>query len=349
MAAGDNGSIVAAKITQRSRPPGGGGPVTGGGGRPDAAPVAAGSPVGGVRWTAVSGAFACETARNRWVGASGLELHLLEWGRTARSGVLLLHGGAAHAHWFDAVAAPLAERRHVVALDQRGHGESAWARPPAYATEDFAGDIVGVLDRLGWRSAVLVGHSMGGHNAIACAAWHPERVRGLVIVDSRPAIPAERLAQMRERGERPHRRHPTLDAAVAAFRLLPPETTADPGLLAHLARESVTRHDGGVSLRFDPSCYAARVPVDGWPLLSRIAAPALVVRGEWSPILPRPMAERLRDALPVARLVEIRRAYHHVVLDQPEAFLRELREFLDGLGARGRDAGAAASGDPAAS
>jgi pimeloyl-ACP methyl ester carboxylesterase len=281
----------------------------------------------------VSGAFACETARSRRVEVRGLELRLLEWGPAAPSGVLLLHGGAAHAHWFDAVAVAVADGRHVVALDQRGHGESAWARPPAYATQDFAGDIVGVLDALGWTSAALVGHSMGGHNAIACAAWHPDRVRGLVIVDSRPAIPAERLAQMKERGERPLRRHPTLEAAMAAFRLLPPDTIADPALLAHLGRESVAWRDGAVSLRFDPSCYAARVPVDGWPLLPRITAPALVVRGERSPILPRPMAERLRAELPAARLVEIRDAYHHLVLDRPEAFVHELRGFLDALDA----------------
>jgi pimeloyl-ACP methyl ester carboxylesterase len=170
-----------------------------------------------------------------------------------------------------------------------------------------------------------------------------------VIVDSRPAIPAARLAQMKERGERPPRQHPTLEAAVAAFRLLPPETGADPALLAQVARESVARRDGRVSLRFDPSCYAARVPVDGWTLLPRIAAPTLVVRGEWSPILPRPMAERLRTELPAARLVEIREAYHHLVLDRPEAFVRELREFLDGLDAGGVAAGASASGRPGAS
>jgi pimeloyl-ACP methyl ester carboxylesterase len=247
--------------------------------------------------------------------------------------VLLLHGGAAHAHWFDAVAAGLGAGRHVAALDQRGHGESQWARPPAYATRDFVADLLGVLDALGWRQAVLVGHSMGGHNAIAGAAWHPERVRGLVIVDSRPAIPAERLEQMKERGARPLRRHPTVEAAVAAFRLLPPDTDADPALLAHLARESVVDRDGAISLRFDPACYAAREPVDGWPLLARITAPTLVVRGERSPVLPRPMAERLRAAVPGARLLEVPDAFHHLVLDRPDAFARLLRSFLDDLDA----------------
>lgn len=258
--------------------------------------------------------------------------------------MLLLHGGAAHAHWFDAVAAAIADRRHVVALDQRGHGQSEWAHPPAYATQDFARDLVEVLDGLGWTSGVLVGHSMGGHNAIGCSAWYPDRVRGLVVVDSRPAIPAERIAQMRERGARPHRRHPTIEAAAAAFRLLPPDTSADPALLSHLARESVAWQDGAVVLRFDPACYAARQPVDGWLLLREIVAPTLVIRGELSPILPREMAERLAGEVRGARLAEVPGAHHHLVLDRPEAFSTALLEFLDDLDAR--EAGASAATGP---
>jgi pimeloyl-ACP methyl ester carboxylesterase len=152
---------------------------------------------------------------------------------------------------------------------------------------------------------------------------------------------------MKERGVRPPRRHPTVDAAAAAFRLLPPDTVADPRLLAHLARASVAWRDGAVSLRFDPACYAAREPVDGWPLLSRITAPTLVVRGERSPILPRPMAERLGAEVRGARLVEVPEAYHHLVLDRPDAFAKALQEFLDDLDAG--EARAGASIRPAAS
>jgi pimeloyl-ACP methyl ester carboxylesterase len=271
----------------------------------------------------------CEVARRRTVvAAGGLRLSWLAGGASGRPPVLLLHGGAAHAHWFDAVLPALIERFHVVALDQRGHGESAWAAPPAYATEDFAGDLLAVLDHLGWARASLVGHSMGGHNALAFAAWHPGRVGALVVLDARPSVPPERLGQMRERGLRRTRLHPSLDDAVAAFRLLPPDTVADPALLAHLAREGVVARAGGVVYRFDPACYAARQPVDLWPLLPRIAAPALVVRGERSPILPREMAERLRAALGRATLVEVPEAYHHVLLDRPAAVARTLIDFL---------------------
>jgi len=68
--------------------------------------------------------------------------------------------------------------------------------------------------------------------------------------------------------------------------------------------------------------------VDAWPPLGRLAAPTLIVRGELSPVLPRDMAERMHAAIPKARLVEIPGAYHHLVLDDPATFVRELDAFL---------------------
>jgi esterase len=280
-------------------------------------------------------ALGCEMARSRTLDVNGLRLHVLESGTPGDLPVCLLHGGAAHAHWFDAVTPRLGTRRHLLALDQRGHGESAWASPPAYATEDFVADLAGMLDQLGWARAVVVGHSMGGHNAMAFAAWHPDRVRALVIVDARPAVPGERLDRMHARGRRPPRRYPTLEAAAEAFRLLPRETVADPALLAHLGRTSVGARDGHFVPRFDPAAYGARRPVDAWPLLGRITAPTLIVRGALSPILPADLAERMREAIPDAALVEIAGAYHHLVLDQPEAFAGALATFLGRAGVGG--------------
>ena len=273
--------------------------------------------------------FGCDTAISRSVDVNGLRLHFLEWGTPGRPALCFLHGGAAHAHWFDLVTPAFADQFHVASLDQRGHGESQWATPPAYATEDFAADLLGVMDALGWRRMALVGHSMGGHNAMGFSAWHPHRVSALVIIDARPALPPERVNRMHERGRRPPRLHPSVEGAVRSFRLLPKETTADPALLAHLAGAGLVQRDGGFKYRFDPACYASRKPVDAWPLLPRVTAPALVVRGELSPNLPQEMAERIRDLLPKASLVEIPGAYHHLVLDAPGAFNAALAAFLD--------------------
>ncbi|HET9489839.1 MAG TPA: alpha/beta hydrolase [Methylomirabilota bacterium] len=273
----------------------------------------------------------CEHARHRLFAASGLTLHALEWGTPGRPALCFLHGGSAHAHWFDLVAPAFADRYHVISLDQRGHGESGWASPAAYATEDFVEDLRQVMQALAWRRAVVVGHSMGGHNALAFAAWHSELVRGLVVVDSRPAIPAERLERMHRRGQRALRLHATPEAAVTAFRLLPPETVAPPALLAHLARAGIVRRDGGWRYRFDPDTNRTRRPADIRTLLAGIAVPTLIVRAELSPVLPRDLAERMRAELPRAELVEIPGTHHHLVLDAPDAFVRVLERYLRGL------------------
>ncbi len=270
----------------------------------------------------------CEHARSRVVEVNGLRLHFLESGTPGAPALCFLHGGAAHAHWFDAVTPAFADRFHVISLDQRGHGESAWAEPPAYGTEDFTADLVGLMDALGWARMVVVGHSMGGHNAMTFAAWHPERVAALVIVDSRPAIPAERLTVMHARGRRLPRLHPTEEAAVQSFRLLPRETVADRALLAHVARAGLARRDGGWAWRFDPATHGARQPVDAWPLLSRITAPTLITRAALSPVLTVDMAERLRASVPRASLVTIPDAYHHLTLDRPAEFSAALAGFL---------------------
>ena len=273
----------------------------------------------------------CARARPLDARINGLRLHLLESGRPGAPGLCFLHGGAAHAHWFDAVTPAFVDRFHVVALDQRGHGGSQWAVPPAYRTEDFVADLVGLMETMGWARMTVVGHSMGGHNAMTFAAWHPERVAALVIIDSRPAIPPERLDTMHTRGRRIPRVHASEDAAVASFRLLPRDTVADPTLLTHIARAGLARRNGGWGWRFDPATHGARRPVDAWPLLGTITAPTLIVRGGLSPILPPEMADRLRTSIPNATLVTVPNAYHHLTLDAPADFTTALEAFLDEL------------------
>jgi esterase len=275
--------------------------------------------------------LACQSASHRRLSVSGLSLHALEWQKPGAPGLCFLHGGAAHAHWFDRVALPFTSRYHVISLDQRGHGESAWPSPPAYATEDFVADLVGVADALGWPRMTVVGHSMGGANAMALAAWHPERVERLVVVDSRPSIPPERLGVMRERGARAlrtPRRHPNPESALASFRLLPRETNAEPALLQHVARAGIVDRDGGWSYRFDPAANSSREPHDLWPHLPRIAAPTLLVRAALSPILTPDMLQKMAETIPDVRTVEVPDAYHHVTLDRPDAFVTAVTPFL---------------------
>src|SRR4026209_1073325 len=108
--------------------------------------------------------FARETARRRTLSVNGLALHALEWGEPGRPALCFLHGGSAHAHWFDAVVPAFRGRYPMLSLDQRGHGESEWAPAGEYATEHFASDLLGLMAALGWERMALAGHSIGGHN-----------------------------------------------------------------------------------------------------------------------------------------------------------------------------------------
>jgi pimeloyl-ACP methyl ester carboxylesterase len=218
------------------------------------------------------------------------------------------------------VAPYLAPHVRVLALDWRGHGRSEWPRPPAYGSEDFAAELLGVIDALHLEDVVVAAHSMGGHNAMAFAAWHPARLARLVIVDARPHVNYERLRALQRRAPRPQTEFPTLAAALARFRLRPSETTAPAALLRAIARHGVVRLPSGHwRYRFDPACEQTRMPVDCWPLLPRISASTLVVRGEYSTILDREVGRRMAKAIPSATLEEIPGAHHHVTFDAPRA------------------------------
>lgn len=267
--------------------------------------------------------------RDRFVTVNGLRLRYRDWGGRGRP-LLALHGSSAHAHWWDPVAPRLARRLRVLALDWRGHGRSEWPRPPAYRTGDFVADLLGVIERLRLDGVIAAGHSMGGHAALAFAAWHPDRLARLVVLDAKPMVNLRRLLEFRARPERSRPEFPSRDAALRRFRLMPPETTAPPALVRAVGARGVRRLARGRWVyRFDPACERTRVPVDAWPLLPRIAVPTLIVRGERSTVLPRDVAKRMAKLIPSAHLEELPGAYHHVTLDAPRALADCLLAWLD--------------------
>src|SRR5688572_22350086 len=102
--------------------------------------------------------------RDEFVEVAGLKLHVLDYGTAGKPPMLCVHGGAAHAHWFDFVAGGFTGNYHVRAIDQRGHGDSQWDRstPPDYSYQRYAADLHELIEKLDLRDFILVGHSMGG-------------------------------------------------------------------------------------------------------------------------------------------------------------------------------------------
>src|SRR5215469_11587656 len=118
----------------------------------------------------------------------GMRLHYLDWGSRGQPPILFLHGAALNAHTWDVVCLMLRGQHHCYALDQRGHGESAWAEDADYGGDAHRGDIEAFVDHLGLDKFVLVGHSMGGFNAFNYAVHHSRRLSGLVLVDAGPSM-----------------------------------------------------------------------------------------------------------------------------------------------------------------
>src|SRR5207244_13631898 len=119
---------------------------------------------------------------------NGLALHYLEWGEAEAPPIVCVHGYTGSADAFNALARHLGDRYRILALDVRGHGESAWSPTGAYSYADQAGDLAEFAGRLGLDQVVLIGTSMGGIIAMAYAAEHAERLLGLVINDIGPDV-----------------------------------------------------------------------------------------------------------------------------------------------------------------
>src|SRR6266849_6443553 len=124
------------------------------------------------------------------VSVNGLELRYLDWGNAGATAVVCVHGYTSSAKPFNGLARHFHDRFHIVAPDVRGHGESAWSPDGAYQYADQMSDLAALVDSLGIERFVLIGTSMGGIIAMAHAAQHADRLRGLVLNDIGPEVEA---------------------------------------------------------------------------------------------------------------------------------------------------------------
>jgi len=264
----------------------------------------------------------------RRVEVDGCPIHYLRWGDPSQPGLVLVHGGAAHAHWWSFIAPQLTHQYHVVALDLSGHGDSG--RRERYPREVWAEEVMAVAaDARMVGAPILVGHSMGGFVCMAAAALYGDRLGGAVIVDSpvrRPDPEAEEGA--RGRAFRNPKTYPTLEEALAHFRLVPEQPCDNPYLLEHVALHSLGRRDGGWTWKFDPQIFRRFMPRALHEILPEVGCRVALFRAEHGLVTPdigEYMFELLGRNAPV---VEIPDCHHHLMLDQPLAFVAALRATL---------------------
>lgn len=242
--------------------------------------------------------------------------------------VLLLHGGSAHARWWDFVVPHLGPGVHAVALDLRGHGDSGWAPEGAYRIADYARDVGRAIAALGLERPALVGHSLGSFVALRYAVDHPRDLAAVVVVDGRASFGESGSRYMKLLGMFGAVQYPTLEEAVARFQPLPKDTIAAPEVIAHVARHGF-RCDGGLwTTKFDRASLDGHEPFDLKSRLGDLECPVLCVRGERSIVLRPQSAQALVAACRAGTLVEVAGAYHHVLIDRPDVVGREIGAFL---------------------
>lgn len=266
---------------------------------------------------------------NRFIEAGGVRLHYLDYGTPGLTPMLCLHGGAVNAHWFDFVAAGFTANYHMRALDQRGHGDSAWARPPDYSYARYAADVAEIVEQLDLKDFVLMGHSMGGLVSLVYAATYPGRVKRIVVVDSTLVATPDRVAVLHQVGGREGRSYATHQDFVNNFRVRPAGTTAAPEILRYLAERSGRQGaDGRWRHKFDRNVYSQRVLLDIPPHWNRIGVPALLVKGGRSERITPQIAADAKSRCPHVELVEVPGADHHVTLDNPGGFVAAVNAWL---------------------
>jgi 3-oxoadipate enol-lactonase len=243
--------------------------------------------------------------------------------------VTFSHSLACNLSMWDEQVRALQGRYRVLRYDTRGHGQTE-APAGAYALEQLADDLKGLLDGLGIAATHFVGLSMGGMIGQVFALKYPAMVQSLVLCDTTSRYPSgaaavweERIKTVGAKGMEPMVA-PTLERwFTAPFR----------------ARRKDLMDKVGAMIRSTPAagyigCCHALPKINVTERLRDVRCPALVIVGEEDPGTPVDMARDIQAALPVAELAVLCRASHLSNVEQPGEFNRVLGGFLDKLSGR---------------
>ena len=265
-----------------------------------------------------------------------VRLHYVDWGGDGPP-LLLVHATGFHTRLWDPYAERLRGRFRVLALDQRGHGDSGQPRT-GMAWPSFAEDVAAVIAALGIEGCYAAGHSSGGTAVGMCAGDHPGSIRRLMLIDAvlrderragfppaGPSVMAERTRRRRMVWDSPHQFEQAMQGRPAFARWRPE-------FLSSYAHHGLRRRpDGHYELKCPPAVEAAvyegAMQNDPWPALGRVRVPVMLLRAtrteDGRTPLPPDTAARIPNCtdVPVA-------ATHFIPMEEPEAVLAAIQDFF---------------------
>jgi pimeloyl-ACP methyl ester carboxylesterase len=272
-----------------------------------------------------------QSPEDRFVTVHGLRIHVLDWGNEGAQPLILLHGIGRVAHTFDHLAPHFAKNFHVIAVDMRGHGDSARDPQAAYLVEDYVKDIEGLASQLQLRNIIIWGNSTGGRVAQVFAGMHPEMVAAVISEDVGPERPREIANSLENRIKREDEQGWASEEELLAQLKTSNPRTAEEVLAAYARYGSKRRADGRVVWKRDPNIAKGFVPTELWNYVRQIKAPILYVLGGRSTIVPAETQQKLKETLPQVQIVTLPGLGHYPSEENREAFLEVVDKFLDGI------------------
>jgi len=272
------------------------------------------------------------------IEVNGMKFHYLEWGDPTNPVMVLLHGFAQQSHSWDFVALSFADRYRIIALDQRGHGDSDWASDGDYTPETQQKDIEAIVTKLGLGEFVLMGLSMGGRNSFTYASSNPDQVKALIIVDAGPENVRAGTQNIRNFVEQEDELD-SIDAFVD--RVIKYNPRRDPiqirgSIVNNLKQlpngkwtwkyDKILRSQGRMGRPQDPE-MTSRL----WGYLENLQCPTMVVRGDKSDIIATETADQMIGRIPGGQLAIIENAGHLVMGDNPSGFEKAVTAFIESI------------------
>jgi 3-oxoadipate enol-lactonase len=232
--------------------------------------------------------------------------------------LVLIHGFPLDRRIWQPQAEKLPQSIHLLMPDLRGHGASPL--PPGPCTiEDYARDVLELMDLVKAKRFHVAGHSMGGYIVFALLRMAPERIAGAALVSSRALADTDEVRKTRETvARRAEQEGPGFLAETMPARAVGADPS--PALLGTLKTIMSAAQPAGVAA----AARAMAARPDATPNLGRISCPTVVFAGRHDKIVPASESEAMAKAIPGARLVWCERSGHVPMLEEPDLVTREL-------------------------
>jgi len=264
---------------------------------------------------------------DRYATVNGLRLHYLDWGNPGRPPLIMLHGIGRLAHTFDHIAPRFTDRFHVIAVDMRGHGDSAWDPNAGYLVEDYTKDLEALVAQLQLRNLTLWGNSTGGRVVQVYSGLHPDNVAALIVEDVGPERPRSIADGFARQVQQDANGWASEDELVAQLRT-GNQGISDDQLRTYAHFGTKRGPDGRIIWKRDPNLAKGFVETELWQYVRKISSPTIYVIGGRSAIVPAETQEQLKKTIQGVEIVTMPGLGHYPSQEKPAEFTAIVNAFL---------------------